>query len=298
MVVLWWQSKHVTSSSPGSAAERDFMESDASTRRIFPKITSFSNQLSRLCPEPFQARINSLSRYRRVIPPMLRASLQGNEFVGRVTAYKFHHSRDSKFIYEDGSVKIGRLSDYRSIEKETLRDDLEGANWLGFPDDKPTQLGYIKDKTFINKLFIGAESASFQGLSIISHNVDLYSYCFSYENSKSVLKSFDDEDPFDSVSRCENIFSVADIVCKYHPFLKGSTYLCLPIVYRERMRSPHEIIPRPEESSFEKPRKFEDNKEGRIIFVPPMNIKDRPPLNPWSHPELRNLFKPSIIPIK
>jgi hypothetical protein len=52
----------------------------------------------------------------------------------------------------------------------------------------------------------------------------------------------------------------------------------------------------PEEKSFEKPVCFKENKEGRIIFVPPNNSRDRPYLDPWAHSEFLNLFKPYKMP--
>lgn len=247
-----------------------------------------------MCPragsDPF------MNSYRMAIPPALKAALKGNPFVRRQTAYKFHHAEDGKYIYKDGTIKIGRLSDFRSMEKDTLRDEYEGLEWTGFHNDRPTRLSEVDPRSSVRKVIIGNDTTTIQALSIIVPSEDLYAYCFSYECSKSVAASFHDEVPYDSVAVCSDVFAVADLVCRYHPVLRGSRYLCLPVTYRERLHMADEPYASPREQAFEKPLKFEDNLEGRIVFIPPPSSRERPALPPWRHPALLRLFRPHTMP--
>ena len=158
-----------------------------------------------------------MSKYRVAIPPALKLFLKDNPFFRRSCVYKFHHSQHCKSIFENGTIKIGRSSDYRSIEKETLKDAYEGVEWTGFHDHKATKLSDLDRRSGVHRVLSGA--GSLQALSVMAVNADLYIYCFSYENSKKVLESFRDEEPYDSVAVCADIFSVAEIVCEHHPLL-------------------------------------------------------------------------------
>jgi len=222
-------------------------------------------------------------------------------FLRQRVAFKFHHDEASAFIYDNGTIKIGRFSDFRAIEKETLRDEFEGMDAIYYPEGqfhRPPARFEVYDRS--NPIYLppGVKNVGISGGLVGSFSPDLYVYCFSYQNDLSVLASFDDDKPYDCVARCEDIFAVADLICEFHPVLKGSKYLCLPVVYRERARHPEDDYSPPLEQAFEKPIRFSANVEGRIVFIPNLPSNKRPPLESWHHPKLLHLFRPGLMPTR
>jgi len=239
-----------------------------------------------------------VSRYRAVIPRATRIALQDNPFLSKRTAYKFHHECHRESIL-GGTIKIGRLSDYREIERTALRDQDEGVSVVSMETDVLMSQSKFHQDSIARKVCPmnnADETIRFANVLFRLEHPDLYLYCFYYECSNEVLESFINEKPYDDVAICLDIFSVAEIVCKYHPFLRGSRYLCLPVIYRERHRSPSEASSLPTEEVFEKPTRFQANKKGRIVFFSPASQKDRPALGLWQHPELAKLFRSYPMP--
>jgi hypothetical protein len=269
-----------------------------------------------------------MSKHRVPIPPVLKDALQGNPFLGRQLVYKFHHTKHSDSFYRDGKIKIGTLSGYRAIENSALKDQSEGLDITGIPQGTKVAYSDIHSDSGFRRLFNSqAQHVFFENLTVITAPEDLYVYCFSYECSRDVLQSFDGNDPLDRVACCVDIFAVADLVCEYHPILRGFSYLCLPVVYRPCVRGASEPSADLLESCFEKPREFSANKEGRIVFIPPGGVlrgglhlyaggpgqSGEPPvlnstelaqmahsgrlsLDLWQHSDFLKLFRPASMP--
>lgn len=235
------------------------------------------------------------------IPQRLKAGLKGNPHLGRRTGFKFHHSKDSRFIFEIGSIKIGTLDEYRSIEKDTLRDENEGIELVSAPENDIISYDQIHDTSIMRHFFIpdsGADESTiqFQGISVQGMIYNFYCYCFSYDCTLSVLNSFIDENSYNAVAEIINIEELAQFICNNHPVLRGFGYLYLPINYRTTPRTPRDPRAHPGEVAFEKDARFEDNKEGRLIFVPMNGEKMQGSLPPWVHPELKQFFRQRELP--
>jgi hypothetical protein len=240
-----------------------------------------------------------MSKFRGVIPPTLKAALKNSPFLKRGISYKFHHSRHSQSILGDGVIKIGRQSDYRLNNiKETIRDEHEGVEWTAF--GTPTRISEVDPRSAVHAAIQVSpnndQNVFFHGLSVKHEHEDLYMYCFSYECSSTVLKSFEDDEAYDAVVICDNIFNVAEVICEHHPILRGSTYLCLPMHYRDRVHMADEPYAPPVEQAFEKPIKYRNNVEGRIVFKPPTSLRGRPELALWGHPDIAKCFRAHALP--
>jgi hypothetical protein len=235
------------------------------------------------------------------IPNNLKGSLQDNPYLGRRSGFKFHHSKDSKYFFEIGSIKIGTLSEYRNIEKSTLRDENEGIERISIPNNDIVIYDQIHDTSIMRDLFVPSEGAdtstiTFQGISIQGLIHEFYCYCFSYECTSHVLHSFMDDDPYDAVAEVTDIEALAQFICNHHPVLRGFGYLYLPIHYRITPRTPRDPRAHASEVAFEKDAQFQNNKEGRLIFVPMNGEKMQGSLSPWVHPGLKQFFRKRDLP--
>ncbi len=228
---------------------------------------------------------------RRPIPAELKAEMTAHKFFNRGYGFKFHHTDISDAIYRTGSIRIRRLRDFGTMEKSSLNDVSEGLEqaWSGsdsisVADIHPTNVAHrtIGGTGTITNVFVGVEQP------------DVYAYCFSWECTAEVLQSFDDNRPFDAVAHCTDLHAVARIVCAEHPTLRGSSYWCLPVVYRNRLRGFGEASASSEANPFEKDSRFTPNEEGRIVFVPPQPIREHVEI--WRSSKLAALFRPYPMP--
>lgn len=232
------------------------------------------------------------------IPSFLKESLKGNPYLGRTSGYKFHNLKARSAICERGSIKIGTLDEYRRHEKETTRDKNEGfVTFQTLKDHTISIKDFHKDNPVHSsfKLLDGA-NLLLTNSRISFMTPEIYVYCYSFSCAESVRQSFDDADSYDSVAEIVDIDALATSVCKYHPQLKNSKYLNLPIIYRDAHRSPFEAPPRPLQVVFEKLSIYADNLEGRIVFMLPEGSPFVGPLPPWEHPSLRGVFRQHPMP--
>lgn len=232
-----------------------------------------------------------MSEWRLAVPEYLKASLRGHPNLGRAVAYKFHQKEHSQFIFGDGSIKIGTLEEYRNHEKSTIKDQWDGVEVIDLDDVRSQD---IHPESYARQIFNGAGRMRFKNVRIVASKQNFYVYCFSYSCDIDTLNSFLDEAPYDAVAQCQDIFQLADIVCEYHPILRGSRYLCLPIIYREKFVGASEPRSEPLRTAFEKLSYYSPNQEGRIVFFPPSGVVQ--PIGPWAHPRLKKLFVPYSLP--
>lgn len=241
-----------------------------------------------------QASVEKRTMMRRQlpIPNFLREMFQGHPDLGRKQVFKFHHEIHSDYIYNQGSIKIGTLAEYRIHEKQTIKDSMDGVETMkvseatNFKDIHPGSL--IQNVVKLD----GCEDVIFENVTIIGPEYNFHVYCFSYSDSQECIDTFVDESSYTCTAICSDIFEVADLICNYHPKLRGCKYFCLPVIYKDNFRGPSVPRAHPLEIIFEKSAKFKGNREGRIVFLrPDLRVT---PLHPWSHPKLIELFRPHI----
>jgi len=108
--------------------------------------------------------------------------------LGNNVGFKFFHSKDADFILKQGSIKIGRLSEYRAMEKDTLRDDGEGIARTNI--NGTVRLSDVHPSQGIHnvELFQGRHpSQIIIKNSTYTKHYEGYVHCFSYENTYSTL---------------------------------------------------------------------------------------------------------------
>ena len=188
--------------------------------------------------------------------------------------FKYYMRDAEQFILEQGSIRIGTLQKYRTIENTALCDEQEGLRIARAEDIVFWSGQAVTDKvSTTSPMFSWVKSnignfaqgdISISGIEFIEQ-MDFYIYSFSYECTPSVVKSFSDM-PFDCVAKIGSIHGLAELLVKIHPNLKGLFYAISPVVYRDRYRSPSDDHPSPLVEAFEKDCKFSANQEGRIVF--------------------------------
>jgi len=215
--------------------------------------------------------------------------------------FKFFHSKDADFILKQGSIKVGRLSDYRAMEKDTLRDDEEGIARTSFKGQ--VRLSDVHPSHSIHNvpLFQGRHpSRVIIKDSTYTKHYEGYLYCFSYENTHKTLASFEDDIPYDRVAKITDLGTLAKILVTMHPALLGWGYAIQPVIYRERERTPEDVSLPTANLTFEKPPKYAANVEGRMVFIPPKGYRRGYPalMPPWKSESVRSLFKEVPLPTR
>jgi hypothetical protein len=214
---------------------------------------------------------------------------------GNRTGFKFYHSEHENRFFGKPSIKIGTLSEYREVEKQTIKDVAEGLSRT-YIRGTHTPLT-IHPESNAHK-FVTRGPASIIADSVFEQKFDFYVYCFSYECNLGVLNSFEDDNPYDAVVQILDLYGLAEIITAFHPVLRGWRWICAPVIYKPRTRGADDPGAGPYVQSLEKDPWFSANAEGRIIFtdgqrrIPPQ----RPPLPPWQHPALDGFYRRVPLP--
>lgn len=246
-------------------------------------------------------------RSRLPLPMRFKERLAGDPNLGRRTGFKFLHSAHTQSVLTRGSLKIGRLSEYRVHEKDAIRDQYDGTETLRHDHIDPITMSMVHKTSIFRQMFqvIGdapeGKESTFKGGTFVGPSYDAYLYCFSYECSSMVLESFVDSSPYDAVLECTDIDSLAKIVVERHPNLKGHRYIYAPVIYRAQPLTALDARPHVIETIFEKDAQYKGNVEGRIVFVHPSGDLHRgelPPLDIWEHRPIARLFRSSQMPTK
>lgn len=155
---------------------------------------------------------------RHLVMPGLTARMTPEQvrLLFRRQVFKFYHAKDSHSVIDQATVRIGTLQGYRKIENPALRDDSEGVSssrpsrGLFFQGGGKSPDPELHPQSLMTR--VGAQWASrfdvvIGGSFEFAELFDFYVYCFSYECSVSVAKSFNP--PFDSVARIDDVFAFA-----------------------------------------------------------------------------------------
>ena len=217
-------------------------------------------------------------------------------FLRQRHAFKFFDASAKEFILRKGSIKIGTLVGYRNLEHAAFADSDEGSRLTVVHgatrryDVHPTSAAYSFVRNFSHP------DATFENLEF-SENFDYYCYCFSYECSLSVLRSFDGIPKIDNVALINDVYALARMIVHIHPVLRGYDYIVGPVLYDKHTRSAREFHPHP---AFEKALKYIENKEGRIIFCRPHGTTDRllQSIMPFKSIMIKQYFSEYKLPTK
>lgn len=217
------------------------------------------------------------------------------QFLRQKHAFKFFDARAKEFILRKGSIKIGTLVGYRNLEHAAFADSHEG--W---------RLTVAREA--VRRYDVHPTSAAYNFVSQFSHpdvvienlefaeDFDFYCYCFSYDCSFAVLRSFDGTPKIDNVALIGDMRALADTIVHIHPVLRGYDYMIGPVLYTKHPRSATEFHPHP---AFEKSPEFLANKEGRIIFCRPDGMNDRllQPIKPFKSIMIEQYFSECKLPV-
>lgn len=173
---------------------------------------------------------------------------------------------------DHGTFKIGRLEEFRALESSQLQDGGEGlnavrgaseVNYHDLPARNVARTVIHCDPSVANltiKLEEGGE---------IAEPFDFPTFCFSYSSDEKTRRSLcDSSNGYDAVVAITDIFAMADLMAAN---LSLSTsrdvkYVCAPVIYRANERKLTDPSPENLAAAFEKPARFSDNCEGRIVF--------------------------------
>jgi hypothetical protein len=216
---------------------------------------------------------------------------------GNRSGYKFYHSKDDAYFFAKPSIKIGTLSEYRQMEKQTTKDEAEGRSRLYIAGSH--QLSTVHPTSRLHK-YISVGPGSTIGDSVFESNFDFYTYCFSYKCSLGVLKSFNDKEPYDAVVQIRDPYGLAELITALHPVLRGWAWICAPVSYKQRTRGADDPGTGPFLEALEKDPSYSPNIEGRIIFTDRNRriAPQLPPLPPWQHPALAGFYSRVALPLK
>ena len=220
-----------------------------------------------------------------VMPATLKEAFQRSPFYGRSRVYKFCEKQHVSGMVNDGVVKIGTLWDFRKHESASTRDQSEGLEMSRLAGT--TLFDALPATSIAHELFSIASGSNFIMTNTgFSRDYNCYAFCFSYELSASVAQSFS----YDAVVEISDIYLFAQKIIELHSQFKGWGYMCGPVSYAKATLSAR--LPAREEllSAFEKDVSFKENKEGRVIFLPPRHYPDE--LKPFifQHRKLRRLL--------
>lgn len=210
--------------------------------------------MTRRLPSPIELRIPAVDQTK----------------IGQRRVFKYVHRKNLQSILNRGSIKVGWLSEYRTIENVSLRDEREGivssqaAGPISIHDfhlshHARTIAQADKDS---NIIFAG---------TILRRMSNFPVFCFSYVNASDAYQSLSGNDePYDAVIEISNIRTFAREVARVlstivHP---NVGYFYLPVIYTDREPESHEASPSPFATAFFKRTCYRDNAEGRIVFSP------------------------------
>jgi len=221
-----------------------------------------------------------------ILPDEIQANFEKRPYHGERVGYKFLKSSHADEAVFKGSIRVGSLREFREHESPLTRDVLEGKDTAVVNFSGNTNL--FSPKSFFRSIInVNGENISIDDAGIQNTASDMYVYCFSYECSAAVAASFD----YGAVLQITDLYSQAESLIITQPALAGCGYVCAPVQYCSRIRSPHDDNRHTVWSVFEEPKQFARNVEGRLVFVKNNHsTAELQPLYPC-HSILRQFFK-------
>lgn len=195
----------------------------------------------------------------------LRPLVAGHPDFGRYKVYRYVPKQFLADLTDRGILKIGSLAAYRQFESKTLGDQSEGRNALvvdsAMGDD-------FHPESIIRHFVQMGPTNGIENLEFVLE-YDFPAFCFSYDNSLSVMTSLVEKPEETAVIEISDVRSLADQIAAElsritkHPI----KYVLAPVLYKETKRGPADPGPSILVRSFEKAPAFSANREGRIIFL-------------------------------